>query len=67
MRFIDCLREFEAEDLAMFLLAIGAASLGSRTMNELIDFQRKLLESKDPEYAKIFNDIVNKLNEEIEV
>lgn len=67
MRFIDCLRTFEANYLAIFLMAIGMASEGSYTINEAINLQMKLLEDKNPEYIKIFNDIVNKLNEEIEV
>lgn len=67
MRFIDCLRTFEADALAIFLMAIGMANEGSHTINEAIDLQMKLLEDKNPEYIKIFNDIVNKLNEEIEV
>lgn len=67
MRLIDYVRLFEADDLTMFLMAVGTASRGSHTINESIDIQRKLLKDNDPEFTKIFNDVVNKLNTEIEV
>lgn len=67
MRLIDYVRTFEAKELAIFLMAISTASRGSHTMNEAIELQIKLMNEKDPEYTKMINDIVNKLNMEIEV